>query len=153
MILAAGFALGPVLAAGFATAGAILVVEAVATATAAAVVVVVVVSEVLLAAGAGVSMTDKSVPTWSNFLLAVLLPVTSVGPEDAAAAATPLGRVSSSASVEVDAVAIAVAGFVGKTSVDGKVAASPGRLPIVASEGPTTATGAGAAAAGSTGFM
>ena len=66
MILAAGFALGPVLAAGFATVGAILVAEAVATAAAAAAAVVVVVvvvevgvSEILLAASAGVSTADK----------------------------------------------------------------------------------------------
>ena len=85
----------------------------------------------------------------------------SVGPEDAAAAATPLGRVFSPASVEIlvdaFAVAVAVAGFVGKTSADGKVAASPGRLPIVASDGPATATGAGAgagaAAVGNAGVM
>ena len=147
MILAAGFALGPVLAAGFPTVGAVLVAEAVATAVAVVVVIVAVAgSEVLLAASAGVSTADKSVPIWSNFLLAVLLPVMSVGPEYAAAAATPLGRVFSPASVKMDAVAVAVAGFVGKASADGKVAASPGCLPIVASDGPATATATGAGA-------
>ena len=110
--------------------------EAVATAEAAVVVVVVEVgvSEILLATSAGVSTTDKSVPTWSNFLLAVLLPEMPVGPVDPAAAATPLDKVFSPAlvDVDVDVNVDAVAGFVGKISVDAKVAASSGRLPIVA---------------------
>ena len=123
LLLAAGFAFGPVVAAGFAKVGAILVAAAVATAAA-----VVGVSEILLPAG------DTPVPTWSNFLLAVLLPEMPVGPVDPAAAATPLDKVFSPAlvDVDVDVNVDAVAGFVGKISVDAKVAAPSGRLPIVA---------------------